>query len=878
MKPRSPTPPRWAERLLGWFCKPELLEMVLGDLYEQFDTTAEEQPRRARRQFAWQVLRLFRPPIIRRRLFSTTTHSLMLWTNYLKVAWRSIRKQRGYAFINLSGLTLGLLCFLFLFSYVRHQQRYDNFHDQGPQIVQAYMDARFDGEQQISAVTPTALLPTLQRESALVKMGARLYRPGTYFPQLVRQGETMFEETEIYYVDSAFLQMFTFPLLQGDAATALSQPKTVVLTESAALKYFGTTAVLGETITLRGQEFSITGLTADPPANTSFNFLMLASFSSLPQSQSEQWGGANYHTYLLLEPGADIQPIFDGVNAQIAEEFREYLGDEGSLTYAYVPLADVHLNAPFDHDLKPQGNQTALWILLSIGLLVLVIACINYMNLATARSIYRAREVGMRKVMGAARSHVFRQFMSEALLFTLIAVLGSVGLMFALWPQFEVLAGETITQPLTQDQAFFAYLGGLVVLVALLAGSYPSLVLSHYRPLQVLKGAFLRAPAGQSLRKGLVVLQFAISALLIFGTTTMLQQLHYLNDVSVGYTRDQVVTVPITRGITSRWDTFKAELSALSGVQAVGALTNSPHRIMGGYSIWVEGMPVEDHMPITAAAADDGMVKTLDMELVAGRSISPEEVERARDYDEETGRASAILLNESAVAKLGQTPEDILGKQARINGRNGPVVGVIKDFHFRSLHEEIGPLALFAEPDQMHYALLRVSDQQMTEVLAQVKSVWQGFEPDRLFSYDFLDASYAAMYEAEQRQGQIVAVFAGVAIFIACLGLLGLASLAAIQRRKEVAIRKVVGAGSGQLVVLLSRQFFLLIGLGLLIALPLGYYLADGWLAGFAYRIHPGIGLALIAVGSVLGLGLLTVAWEAWRAARSNPIKSLRAE
>ena len=801
-----------------------------------------------------------------------------LWTNYFKVAMRSVRKQRGYAFINLAGLTLGLLCFLFLFAYVRHQQRYDTFHANGDRIIQGYMQARFDGEDNTTPVTPTALLPTLQRKSAGIETGTRLYRPGTYFPQLVKQGDLMFEETEVYYVDSTFFQVFSFPLLQGNPTKALTQPNSVVLTETAADKYFGTQAVVGETMTLRGQDFTVTGLVADPPSYSSFNFLMLASFSSLPQSQSESWSSSNYYTYLVLQPGTDPTPAFAEVNAEVYEEFKEFMGENDKISFGFIPLNQVHLDAPFLHELKPQANQKGLWILLSIGVLVLLIACINYMNLATARSIYRAREVGMRKVLGALRSHIFRQFMTEALLFTGFAVLLGVAFMFMLWPNFEQIAGETITQPFTQDPAFYSYMVVLLVVVACLAGSYPSLVLSGFRPLQVIKGSFLRAPAGQTLRKGLVVVQFSISALLIFGTFSMVRQLRFLQEMPLGYAREQVITVPITRAMNERWSTMQQEISQLPNVAAVGALTNSPNNIMGVYSIWVEGMNQEDNMAIVAAAADHGLVEALNLELLAGRGISPQEVERATVEDEDGNMLSAIMLNASAVDRLGESVETIVGKQARINGRVGQIVGVLKDFHYRSLHEQVGPLALFAEPQQMHYAVIRVEEANMMHTLASLETLWRQFAPERPFSYRFLDDSYAAMYAQETRQGNLVAIFAGIAIFIACLGLLGLASLAAIQRRKEVAIRKVIGATAGQLTLLLSRQFVLLIAGALVIALPLGYFMVERWLDSFAYRIEPGVGLAIICVVSVVGLGLGTVAIEALRAARANPIQNLKSE
>lgn len=878
MKPETKQPPRWADRFLQWFCKPGLLEMIQGDLYEQFEEMAAGYPRRASWRYGWEVLRLFRPPIIRHPLLLSSTTTLDMWKNYVKVAWRSLRKQATYSLINLGGLSLGIVCFLLLFAYVRHESSYDDFHEKGDNTYHVYWKGFFDGAEENISVTPTAVLPTLTNTFPEVEAGVRLYNPGHYFPQLVKAGEVVYEETSVFYVDSTFFDVFSFSLLSGNPDKVLANPRSVVLSEDAAQRYFGTYDVVGKEMELRGEMFTVTGLVANAPANSSFNYTMLASFSSLPQSKTEIWGTANYFTYVVLRPEADK----DQMQAKLENLMMEAFGssrDDDKITYQMLPLEKIHLEAPFIHSLKAQGSLVTLQILAAIGVLVLVIACINYMNLATARSVFRAREVGMRKVLGAMKTHIFRQFMSEAGLLTLLSIALGTGLMFLIFPQFQLIAGGGIRQPLTEDYIFWVYLVGIAIGVTLLAGSYPSLVLSGFRPIQVLKGAFSRSSSGQVLRKGLVVFQFVVSAVLVFGTAVITQQLDFLRNTPLGYNKDQVVNIPITWQLNQKLSSFKESLQAVPGVVAIGTATNPPYSIQGGYSIWVEGMPTGEYMNITASAIDEGFISTLGIEMVSGRAPTIEEMDRARNASEELEYLpSAIVLNRSAVAKMSETPESILGLEANINGRKGPVVGVIEDFHFRSLHQEVMPLALFVQPSQLYHMVVKLDGNGLPNAISGLQEVWEGIIPERPFSYSFLDESYAAMYEEEARLGKIIRIFAVMAIFIACLGLFGLASFAVVQRSKEVAIRKVLGASLPQLVGLLGKQFLFLMGISLFIALPLGYYLAGEWLNNFAYSISLGVGLSIISGGLVVGLGMFTVSLESLKAGLSNPITKLRSE
>ncbi|HAA16883.1 MAG TPA: hypothetical protein DCE41_36290, partial [Cytophagales bacterium] len=622
----------------------------------------------------------------------------------------------------------------------------------------------------------------------------------------------------------------------------------------------------------------VTGVILDAPTNTNIDYSMLASFSSHRKAQQHSWWSSSLYTFAVLQPGAHLPDVLGKLNTIVEEAVGDDLSGDDRIEYGLLPLSSIHLDAPTMHTLVPQGNRNSLRILLAISLLVLIIACINYMNLTTARSVYRAREVGVRKVMGALKASIFQQFMSEAFVLTVFSMALAIGGMFLLYPQFEQLAGAQVAQPFTQDTSFWYYVLIIGAVVTFLAGSYPALVLANFKPLQVLRGSFKGSLSGQALRKGLVIVQFAISAVLIFGTITITRQLDYLKSTPLGYNQDQVISVPMPRAGRQDRMAMKEQLRSVPGVKAVGAATHSPHYILGGYSLWVEGMEQDRSMSVVAQAIDDDYLATTGIQLVTGRNFTMEEIVRSREENEEGQTPTPILVNQAAVKKLGETPESILGKQANMNGRVGPIVGVVKDFHFRSLHEEVEPLVMFSEEWQLHHIVIKLDGNDVSQTLTGLTEQWTQLSPERPFGYQFLDESYAAMYEKEERLGNIIGIFSSITIFIACLGLFGLASFTAVQRSKEVAVRRVLGASGSQVVVLLGRQFLVLMAIALLIALPLGYYFCQQWLASFAYRITPGVGIALLASAAVIGLGMFTVSFESIKAALANPIKNLKSE
>lgn len=804
--------------------------------------------------------------------------------NYLLTALRSLSRHRLYSIINVLGLTVGLSCVLLIATYVYYELQYDQFHEQKDHIVRASLEYGEGGVVAKTAVSPTAVLPTFQREFPEVVGGVRLVNASDLRPRMVQSGDQSFQEKQFFYADSTFFSVFSFPLLRGDSVTALTAPQSIVLTASIAAKYYGAQwtnqEIVGKTLLVGTDRtpFKVTGVMADPPVYSHIHPRLVASTTSLKFFQEEMWWSANYFTYLLLSEPEAIQSLREKIPTLLRREVPDAFVADGYVAYNLLPLTDIHLRSDMDGELEPGGDYRYVYIFSAVALLILLVACINYVNLTTARATHRAREVGMRKVLGAYRSQLLGQFMGEAALITTLSMLASLVLAHLLLPYFQQLTQRGFTLDYLGKPVAIACLVGIGMLVSLLAGAYPALVLSSFRPVQVLKGKLRTAGAGGSLRQGLVVFQFVISTFLIISTLIIYRQLGFIQEQKLGYDKDQLVALPLDDIVYEQYEALKTELKKQNQVEEVSAAYETPTNIQGGYGLSLAGTSDEFTMAATGLPVHEDFLATAGLELVAGHDFTTADL-AAIQADSFELRTFGFIINETAARALGFSPEEAMQQDITMTGRGSVLRGVVKDFHFGSLHKKIEPLIIFFEPWQSRTILVRTAaHSNPSATLAALEEAWERVVQHRPFDFTFIDDEFSALYTAEQQAGQLFNAFALVAVFIACLGLFGLTAFTTVQRAKEIGIRKVLGASVLSIVVLLSRDITKLVLIALLIAGPLSYFLMDRWLKGFAY--HIGISTAGLVIAGLVALLIawLTVGYQATRAALANPVDALRNE
>lgn len=798
--------------------------------------------------------------------------------NFLQTTLRRLLRNKVYSAINLVGLATGLCCFLLIATYVLSELGYDGFQQNAARIFRVTTLASEEGKVIEFAQTPTAAYPEFKRAFPEVASGVRIYSTADFAPTLVRRGEEVREEPGFIWADSTFFEIFSFQLLQGDARTLLDETNTVVLTESTARRYFGNEDPIGKTLRIgTATDLRVSGVAADPPGNSQIKFDFIGSFHTLKNWREHIWDSANFFTYLLLNDPAAAPGLEAKIKPYMSKVFDGFFASGSYMTYVLQPMRDIHLNARVEGGLEPGSDRRYVYAFSLIGLLILLIACINYINLTTARAVDRARETGIRKVVGAFRGQLFRQFLGESSFLTGLALaLGVLGA-FLLLPAFNGLTGRDLNFIFAESPGAFVGLLGLGLVVSLISGGYPALVLSGFQPIRVLKGDFKTTGSGGSLRRGLVVFQFAVSFLLFVGTFVISRQMAYIQDRKLGYNKEQVLVLPADAVVRKSIGLFKNEFKADPKVQQVTMASETPTFIQGGYSMWVEGRPEDFLLTLGAVGADCDFVKTLGMQLVAGTDFTESDMALVAN-DSVALRKYQFILNETAVKALGWNPQEAIGKRARINGRNGFVKGVVADFHFASLHHNIEPLAIFITDREVNKLMVKLQTGDLGGSLRTLEQKWKALCPHRPFDYQFLDQEFDTMYSTERRTGRIAGLFALLAIFVACLGLFGLATFTAEQRTKEIGIRKALGASVPALAGLLARDFLKLVVLGIVIASPIAYYLMHQWLSGFAYGIRVQGWMFAVAGLAAIAIALLTVGFQSVKAALTNPVKSLRAE
>ena len=790
--------------------------------------------------------------------------------NYFTIAFRNLLRHKGFSFINVFGLAVGLACCLLIVLYVLDELSYDRFHAKGDRIARVIMDYGFGDQTGQTAHTGTKVAPAFSRDFPEVELATRVYDAKT----VVRYQDKLFEEKAFFYADSTFFRIFSFPLLQGDPVTALAGPNKVVLTASTARKYFGEQHPVGQTLRINdNKDFLVTGVVEDLPANSQIKFDFVASFVSLPASREEQWFSANYKTYLLLQNPDAISSLQAKIRGYMQEQMGEQMQGQGYLTYQLEPLTSVHLYSKHA-GFEPNSDIRYIYIFSIIALLILAIACTNYMNLTTARATERAKEVGVRKVMGALRGHLFWQFMGESVIITTAALLLGVLLAELFMPFFNQLAGRQLALELLSPWLLLGLLGA-GVLISFLAGSYPALALSAYQPVKVLKGNLIAHGSGLWLRKGLIVFQFVISTFLIIGTLVIQQQLRFIQTTKLGYDKEHVLVLPADRKVIENLTALKTELTQHPDIRDVTAAYDMPTEVGWTDRLHAEGMAETESIMTNAMLVERDFVRTLGLEVIAGSNFT--EADEVQSKLPEAEAYHGVLLNESALKELGWTPAEAVGK--RLNDpRKGEVRGVVRDFHFAPLHVRIAPMAIFLEQGTWRHVLVKMSGNNLPATLGFVEETWRTLAPHRPFAYSFLDAEYDRLHQAERRTGQIFASFAFLAVLLACLGLFGLAAFMAQQRTKEIGIRKVLGATVANIVGLLSRDFVKLVVVAFVLAAPLAWYAMRRWLQDFTYRVELEWWVFAVAGGAAVLIALLTVSIQSMKVALRNPVKSLRSE
>ncbi|MBL7699663.1 MAG: ABC transporter permease [Chitinophagaceae bacterium] len=793
-----------------------------------------------------------------------------MFKNYLKIAFRNLLKTKGFSAINIMGLAVGLTACFLIFLYVKFELSYDAFHSKADRIYKIVADVKTPTEVLTSDRPAWAVPPSMKNDFPEVEAAVRLAQDQV----LIRKDDIKIQQDDVAWADSSFFTVFDFKLLKGDPKTVLKDQYSAVLSEKAANKYFGKKDPVGQTILIRddGRTTKVTGLMKDMPENSQFRAEVLISMTTqtqdLARGVDSVWGGYWPLGYVLLKPGADPKALQAKLPAFLERRNgTEMKNSQMFPTLSLEPLRDVYLRSTRNN--QKSGNIVNVYIFSVIAVFILLIACINFINLTTARASERAKEVGIRKVVGAEKHQLTKQFIGESIIICLIAFLFSVLFSWLLLPLFNQLAGKTISSGIFDQPSYLITLFAAAIAIGLLAGLYPAFVLSSFRPVVVLKGKFTTGTRGIFLRKALVVSQFTISIALIISTIIVYNQMTFMRNQELGFSKDQVMVVGTNRDKGK--DAFKQALTGIPAVKSVSLASAVPGS--GNNIAYTQIRNIKGDMQVAnldVYFVDFDYIDQYKIKTVAGRTFS-------KDFGTDT--TQAMVLNEAAVKMFGySSPDQIIGKKFDQWGREGQVIGVVKDFHFRSLQQPIKPLSMRIEPGNTDFVSIKVSANNLPATIAEVERKWKETIPNRPFSYFFMDEFFDRQYRVEERFGKLFLNFAVLAIFISCLGLLGLASYSTIQRTKEIGIRKVLGASTSNIVNLLSKDFLKLILVSAVIAFPVAWLAMNRWLQDFAYRIGVSWWVFVLAGALATFIALCTISFQAIRAALANPVKTLRTE
>jgi putative ABC transport system permease protein len=875
----SALPPKLPLRFFRWYCHQDFAEDIEGDLLERFEKNAiEKSVKAAKWGLTTDVLRLFRPSLMKSLNIQKLNNTTMI-NNYYKVAWRHIIKEKFYSFINISGLAVGMASCIFIAFYVLKELSYDQYHENLDRTYRILQGAHA-GEERNIPPTPenfrfwgnAPVGPALKEELPEIEHFCR-FTPG--HTKLIEANEELYSEKNVVYGDSTVFKVFSWNLIAGNPDNALKEPNSIVLTESLAKKYFGTTDAMGKTVILEQErECVVTGVMEDVPDNSQFIFdgiISMTTFYDIRPGIFDSWGYVDFYNYITLTEGATMESI----KPKLQPIGTKYTADwEHSNFYLDIePMDGSYLHSVAARQAGKTGSITNLIIFSIIGLFILIIACINFINLSTARSLERAKEIGIRKVVGARQYSLVNQFLSEFILLASFAGIIAIGIVTLAAPYLYEITGVKISLSTFLNPVFIGAFAIGILTIGLLAGSYPAFLLSKFQPAKVLKGNFKTGSSGVVLRKGLVTFQFILTIGLIIGTSTVYNQLQYLQNHELGFAKDQTLVLEFgfDGQVERNIEAIKNEFEAIPSITSICASRAVP----GGYHPNA-GTLIEDkngemvpHSP-AIYEIDPDFVPFYEIKVLAGRAFS---------YEYYSDSTEALMINMAAARQWGYTdPEEVVGKKFSQWGKAGKIIGVLDDFNYRSLHTEVAPLSLRYEPFSMAMFSLKVNTADLYSTIQNLENKWKELIPHRPFSYYFLDDSFDQQYKADNQFAELFTAFAVLAIIIAFLGLFGLTTYTTSQRIKEIGIRKVLGASVSSIVILLSKDLSKLLIVAFIIAAPLAWFAMTKWLEGFAYQASIGIGIYIIAAVSISVIAFGTMSWQSMKAALQNPTNSLKNE
>jgi putative ABC transport system permease protein len=791
--------------------------------------------------------------------------------NLIVISIRNFLKDKGYSILNVLGLSIGITFSLLLVLYVIDELSFDKYHKKADRIYRINAFVQEPTKDMKWAATQFPLGPALKRDYPEVEHAVRFVASNG---DVFGSGERKFSETKVFYTDSNFFDVFTHPFLEGNPKTALVKPNSIVLTRQLAEKYFGKKSALDQSLQANsGTVYKVTGVTEDVPKNSHIIYNALISSNSLPggSDYGGGWGNFGFYTYVLLSPGADPQnfekklaPMYKKYMAPIFEQYNI------KIRYGIQSITDIHLHSEMEQEPEELGSMSYIYILSSVAAFLLIIACINYMNLTTARSARRAKEIGIRKVAGSNRTQLVMQFIVESLVITLISMVISLGLVYLLLPSFNTLAGKFLSYGSVFQPTGLMVLLGVLLFVGLLGGSYPAIYLSKFNPLSVLKGTLSKASANISLRRVLVTIQFSISMVMIICTWVVYSQLRYMRQKSLGFEKDQVVSLRVNGGgpVRDKVTAFKTELRNYPGIISVSSANAVPGSENVSFNLFqVESATGYRDKGVDCYSIDENYLATLGIKLVKGRNFTSADT------------VKSIMVNENMVKTFGW--DEPLGKKVKFPGDTSgsyvEVIGVVQDFHQKSLYNPIAPLIMFYAP-VTRGVQVKIAAKDIPKTIHLLEETWKKFFPTLLFTYTFLDEDFDSQYAADQKRGKIFTIFSILTVFITCLGLIGLIAFTTQQRQKEISIRKVMGADIRQIVPLLARNFIFLVACSCLLAFPVAYYFMHKWLEVFPYKAGLQVSTFILSALVVLLITVITISYHTVRVALANPVKSLRTE
>lgn len=802
-------------------------------------------------------------------------------TNYIRITLRNMRRHPGFTFINVTGLATGMAAFVLIALFIQNERSFDAHNEHADDVYRVLLDAAVGGQEILTSSSPSIMATQFQEDFPEIVSATRLNSFGS--DALLTVDGTPHYQDGFFEADSSVFDVFTFEMLAGNPASALNRPNTLVLSQSVATKLFGDTDPVGKIVQYDNRtDYEVTGVYADLPFTSTFRPEVLASFLTNTRWNDPIWLNNSFYTYIRLQDGADPAMLTakfpDFMRTYVSPQIEQFMGtslDEAlAAGFRYQwdleRLSEIYLYSKADHSFGPKGDVRYLYILGVIGLFVLAIACINFMNLSTARATGRAREVGIRKTLGSERGQLIRQFLGESVVLSFISMILAGVLVLAVMPLFAQVTGS----PLHPEPWLAILMVGVALATGILSGLYPAGVLSGFKPALVLKGSFSSSRQGTGLRSALVVFQFSISVILLVGTSVVYKQLQFIQEKDLGFTKDQVVVLPIeTAASLANFDTFRSQAMQLGGVQSVASagLMPGPDRIHNNTGFRAEGMRQDEFFLAGLGEVSHDYVETLGLKIIAGRDFS----------DEFATDTAATLINRAAALAAGLTPETAVGTNLyRPDGEDGSnrvleIIGVFEDANFESLHQLTRPLVLGGYKTDQRYLPVRIQGTDVSATLAALGEIWTAWEPGYPYRYYFMDSDYQRFYEQEQRLSGLYTGFTVLAILIACLGLFGLASFVTALRTREIGVRKVMGASVPSIVVLLSKEFTRLVIVACVIGFPIAWYAMDRWLQDFAYATDIGWGVFVLAGFSALAIAWLTVSYQSIRAATADPVKSL---